>query len=346
MRKLTVRLGETITDINFVSPREIGDSLVSSPLSVFDENTARLFELPTERSVILPAGEISKSWNSVETVLSRSLELGLGRDSVIAGVGGGVICDLTGFAASVYMRGTGLELYPTTLLAMTDAAVGGKTGIDYGGYKNIVGSFYPARAVYVAAGLLGTLPDREYRSGLAEVIKHALLGNRELYELLLNRREEILGRRDAALLEEMVYQSVGVKIEFVEEDFRESGRRAFLNLGHTFGHALEASYRFEGGISHGEAVAWGMIAALEAGRALGITDGSYAAEAAGLIESYGFSLSHDYDPEDLLDAMKKDKKKRSGKVRFVLQRNFGDTLSTELEDPLLREVLTRMRRRT
>jgi 3-dehydroquinate synthase len=341
MRKRTVRLGEYATEIRFVTLREAAENLIAAPLAVFDANTVRLFEAASgERSVILPAGELSKNWVSVEAVLARALDLGLGRDGVIAGAGGGVVCDLTGFAASVYMRGTGLELYPTTLLAMTDAAVGGKTGIDYGGFKNIVGSFYPAGTVFIAAELLETLPEREFRSGLAEVIKHALLGNRKLFELLESSREDILARKDPALLEEMIYQSVGVKIGFVEEDFRESGRRAFLNFGHTFGHALESSYRFEGGISHGEAVAWGITAALRAGCVLGITDERYAKEAARLIEAYGFTLRPEYDPDELIRAMKKDKKMRSGKVRFIFQRGFGDTVSTELEEDILREVLS------
>ena len=346
MRKRTVRLGETLTEIRFLSRREAGQIIPEVPLAVFDENTAGLFDTyPGDRGIVLPPGEIAKNWVSVESILSRALDRGLGRDGTIAGIGGGVVCDLTGFAASVYMRGTGLELFPTTLLAMTDASVGGKTGIDFGGYKNILGSFYPARRVYIAVELLETLPEREYRSGLAEVIKHALLGNRELFELLENRRDDILAGRDASLLEEMVYQSVGVKIGFVEEDFRETGRRAFLNFGHTFGHALESCYGFRGDISHGEAVAWGMITALEAGRAAGITDGEYAEAAAGLIAGYGFHLRPGYDPEELMAARGRDKKMKSGRVRFVLQRDFGETLTSELEEPLLREVLVRMKRR-
>ena len=231
----TVEFTDGLSRIFLVSREDVLPEEVA--LSVFDGNTASLFsDRNPEYSLVLPPGEAAKSWTSVERIIKRALAISLGRDSLIAAVGGGVVTDVTAFAASIYMRGCRVTLIPTTLLAMVDAAIGGKTGIDFGNTKNLVGSFYPADEVRICPDLLKTLPPHEYRSGLAEVIKHAMLepsspGN--LWDSLVNKRGEILERQESSL-EEIIRRAAKVKVDIVSSDLKENGPRAFLNLGHTF----------------------------------------------------------------------------------------------------------------
>ncbi len=238
-------------------------------------------------------------------------------------MGGGVVCDLTAFAASLYMRGCRLTLMPTTLLAMVDAALGGKTAVNLGSAKNLVGTFYPAEELVIWIPALATLPQVELRCGLAEAIKTALLGDPELLALLRARRTDLL-RGDPAALEETVYRCLAVKGRIVENDLRETGERAALNLGHTFAHALESATGFRR-FRHGEAVAWGLGKALELGAALGVTERALAGRITALLEGYGFSLKNPpgLAPGTLLAAMRADKKRRAGGLRVVLLRAVG-----------------------
>jgi 3-dehydroquinate synthase len=333
-----------VTKISFVAKNEIAD--VSAPVStavVFDTNTDKLFSTsdwkgPEMIRIVLPAGEQHKSWESIQKIISTGMDGGLGRDGMFFGVGGGVICDMTGFAAAVYMRGCRLVLVPTTLLAMVDAAVGGKTGIDFRGYKNIIGSFYPAEEVRICLDSLDTLPEREYLCGLAEIIKHALLYDRYLLELLESESAAVVSR-ERTVLEEIVERAIRVKVNIVEKDFLESGLRELLNFGHTFAHALESVTSFKGW-SHGEAVAWGVVKALETGVALGVTGQEYLGRVRKLLHSYGYRTESGVSAEKLISAMKKDKKKRKGEVRFVLQRSQGVTFTTPVSLPLVKEVLS------
>jgi 3-dehydroquinate synthase len=265
---------------------------------------------------------MAKQWGSVNVVLTKCTERALGRDATIAGVGGGVICDITAFAASLYMRGCRLVLVPTTLLAMVDASLGGKTGIDFLGYKNLVGSFYPAHRIVIAPAAVQSLPDREYLSGLAEVIKTALIGDGDLLDLLEHARERILSR-DASVVEEMIRRSLAVKGRIVEEDPRERGNRALLNLGHTFGHALESASGFAGW-THGEAVAWGIGRALSAGLRYGMTDPAFARRVRAVLRMYGFRLEAGVGFDALAPAFGLDKKRTSGGTRLVIPCDVED----------------------
>ncbi len=308
-------------------------------LVVWDENTASLLaplhHLP---SAVVPPGERTKSIDTVAELLERCVQESLERDSTIVAVGGGVVCDVAALVASLYMRGTRLVLVPTTLLAMVDAALGGKTGVNFSGYKNLVGTFYPAEQIFIVPSVLDTLPQREYLSGLAEVIKTAMLGDPELFELLDQRAEAVLAR-EPAVLEELILRSVAVKGQIVQQDFTERGGREWLNLGHTFAHALESVAGFEGW-THGEAVAWGIAQALRCGERAGITDPAYAETAIGLLRRYGFRCKiEDVSPHALIDAMQRDKKARGGRVRFVLQRRPGETELRELNPQIVRSVL-------
>lgn len=324
---------------------------------VADTNTAPLLRQahgfnPDCPLVVLEAGETAKTLRSIELILRAALEASLGRDGVFVGFGGGVITDMTAFAASLYMRGARCELVPTTLLAMTDAAIGGKTGVDFENYKNCVGTFYPARHIHIAPSVLSTLPGVEYRSGLAEVVKTAMLYDSGLLDLLEKKSADIL-LGESIYRYEMVNRCARAKAGVVERDLRESGERMFLNLGHTFGHALESVAGF-GAISHGEAVAWGIGRALELGVRLVITDPVYAERIRNILSAYGWPVgpvhpllagkvssgtNNAETARKLLAAMKNDKKKKGGAVRFVLQRALNDTLVTEVPDSDVLEIL-------
>ncbi len=340
MKERFVSVGTYKTKIVFADPASCLDTAEDAVLEVFDSNTRPLFTVPPGVSeVILPAGEAYKNWQSVDTVCSAALHGGLSRDSVFFGVGGGVVCDITGLSASLFMRGTGLILVPTTLLAMTDAALGGKTGFDYRGYKNILGTFYPAREIRICPAVLSSLSEREYKSGLAEVIKHAFLRDRELLSLLTAEKDAV-NRRDPSILAELIDRSLGVKGWYVEQDFLERGVRTHLNLGHTFGHALESVMGFTG-ISHGEAVMWGINTAVNTGILLGETDKGWAEEVRDIIRLYGYGTNYQerVSSKKLIAAMAFDKKKKNGRVMFVLQHNHGDTFTASVPSSILEQVL-------
>ncbi len=307
-------------------------------LFVLDIVTDGLFGKTLMPKVVLPCGEGGKIWAAVEGIITEALENRLGRDTLFIGIGGGIVCDIVSFAASVYMRGCLLHLIPTTLLAMVDASLGGKTGFNFGGYKNIVGTFYPAEKIHIVPDTLKSLPEKEIEAGMAENIKHACLGDVELFTLLEERKEAILSK-DVRLLSEVVEKSLQVKARIVERDLTESGIRAHLNLGHTFGHALESVEKLEGS-AHGDAVAWGLGMAMKTGMHLGITDDDYGRGVLRLLQHYGFSLNRRIDADCILDAMKQDKKKRKGTVRFVLQKRLGETCIREVDERIIRKIIT------
>lgn len=291
-------------------------------LFIADENTVKIAEnIRGKENIpicVLKSGEENKNWQAVETILSAAKKAELGRDAVFIGIGGGVIGDLTGFAASVYMRGCRLVLTPTTLLAMVDASIGGKTGFDMFGVKNIAGSFYPAEIVYMPIQSLSTLPDREWKSGFAELIKTAVLSGDDFFDMLAETKKENL-LKDGKLLK-LIEKSVLYKGTVTSEDFRESGKRALLNLGHTFGHALEAAAGL-GSLSHGEAVAWGIVQSCTLGLSLGITPLKRAEKIKSVISSFGYDCSCPNtlaSTDTFKTAMKSDKKKKQGKMTFIV----------------------------
>ena len=335
-----LNLGNTTTTIRFGSLDDAREILSpSADLVVCDENTsvyAGPLSLPT---LTIASGELNKNWASIESILHAALEHKLTRASEIIGVGGGVICDMCGFAASVYMRGCGIVLVPTTLLAMIDASVGGKTGIDFEGYKNFVGTFYPAKCIFIAVEVLETLSRREYLSGLAEAIKHGMLGDAELLDIVESDRDRVTAR-ERDVVERIVSGSLDVKGGIVAKDLTENGVRAHLNLGHTFGHALETYTSFRR-FTHGEAVAWGIGKALKLGIRLGLTDVAYASRVWNLLEAYGYELVDvPTEPDVVLEVMKSDKKRRTERLRCIVQRKQGITEIVEPEDSLISEVIS------
>ncbi|GAB6391500.1 MAG: 3-dehydroquinate synthase [Treponematales bacterium] len=312
-------------------------------LAVCDTNTRRFAERIAGGAAalcVLESGEEAKSWASVERILAAARGAGLGRDGLFVGVGGGVVGDLTAFAASVYMRGAGLCLVPTTLLAMADAALGGKTGFDLFGVKNLAGTFYPARAVFMPLESLESLPPREWKSGTAEVIKAAVIGDSRFLRESAGLARLARGEADRDALFACVSMAAAVKGRIVEADPEETGGgRALLNLGHTFGHALEASAGL-GRLSHGEAVAWGMARACELGEALGLTPPERAGAIAALLVEAGYETRAPHplmgSAGAFMAALGADKKRRAGLPRFVVPLAEGAALVSEEDAPLLR----------
>ena len=296
---------------------------------------------------VLPPGEGAKTWASVERILKTALDAGLGRDAFFIAIGGGVVSDLTAFAASVYMRGARLCLIPTSLLGMVDAALGGKTGIDLFGIKNLAGTFYPASLICLALESLSSLPPGEWKSGMAELIKAAVIeDDGTLFARMQALKDGMVPGSDldggGGLLDALA-RGVAIKGRIVEADPQETGsQRALLNLGHTFGHALEASAGL-GRISHGEAVAWGMVRAGALGRALGITPAGREQAVRELILAYGYEIRSPHplmgDREGFMRALGGDKKKKDGKAVFVVPGERGAQLiALDLGDPCIQSL--------
>jgi 3-dehydroquinate synthase len=248
---------------------------------------------------------------------------GLGRDALVVAVGGGVTTDLAGFVAATYLRGIPWIAVPTTTLAMLDAAVGGKTGVDTALGKNLVGAFHPPAAVIVDPALLATLPERAYREGLAEAVKHAAItGTREM-QWLATHASAILAR-DPDAVAALVERNIAIKAAVVADDEREGGRRAVLNAGHTVAHALEHALGLA--LAHGEAVGIGLVMESRAGEQLGLTAPGTADQLAALLEELGLPTSppHDLDRARARDALTRDKKNRAGQVRATLLAGIGE----------------------
>jgi len=331
-----------------------GDLNVSSDniLIVADENTFPIAEkIISDNNVsvcVLKSGEENKNWQSVEKVLKAAKDANLGRDCLFLGVGGGVIGDLCAFAASVYMRGCRLALTATTLLAMVDSSVGGKTGFDLFGIKNLAGTFYPAQAVYMPLDSLASLPYKEWKNGYAELIKTAVLEGDDFLEQAAGSADGIDIKKllNSDLLCELIKKAVQFKAGIASEDLLETGRRKLLNLGHTFAHALESAAGFEN-ISHGEAVAWGMVQACSLGRALGITPAERADKIKNIILSFGYECACPHplaeDTDVLLNAMKSDKKKAKNMLTFIVpdaESARAVNLKTQDDEKLLMDILT------
>jgi len=307
-------------------------------LFIFDKKTATLFSKGIEDYLVLPCGEENKSWKNVEQIHKKAIKMELSRESIFIGIGGGLLGDIVAFAASTYMRGCSLILLPTTLLSMVDAGVGGKTGINFMGFKNMVGSFYPAEEIYIYLSAIKSLTEKDYRQGIAEVIKTAMLGDEELFRMVQNESDKIK-KRDTNILENIVKRCIAVKGRIVEDDFKEKGKRAFLNLGHTFAHALESVTELKS-FAHGDAVAWGINCAINLGLILGITNPQYAKTVKEVIRLYKFKTKlPKLDPVKIYKAMAKDKKRLKKSIRFILQKNLCQTSIEEVEKKIILESL-------
>ncbi len=266
--------------------------------------------------------EAEKNLQSVEGLAQSLVSAGADRHALVVAIGGGVVGDVGGFVAASYLRGISLVHVPTTLVAQVDSAIGGKTGVNLPEGKNLLGAFYPPRLVLADPELLATLPEREFRGGLAEVIKYGVIADATLFAFLEKQMDAIL-RRDAGALENVIRRSIAIKAQVVSKDEKESGLREILNFGHTFGHALELVTRYRR-FQHGEAIAWGMMCAALLGHEVAGTPADVVSRIVALVRQIGpLPPWPDTKPKEIIEAMRSDKKTREGKLRFVLAKKLG-----------------------
>lgn len=302
---------------------------------------AALYSFENNALVVIKAGEKYKTIDTVLAIVKAALAFSLTRKDFFTAIGGGVITDLTAFAASIYKRGARLEFVSTTLLGMCDAAIGGKTGCDFEDYKNITGTFYKAETLYIFPSFVKSLSEKEYISGLAEVLKTALLFDKKLFALLENEKDKVLSRDDKTIYE-MISICSKAKAKIVKKDPTEKNIRMLLNLGHTFGHALESRAGL-GVLTHGECVAWGTCRVLDLSRSIGLCSDAYYERVKKVFASYGYETNKVHpkftDSNAILETMKNDKKNSSSKIRVILQKGLCKNVITEIEDEKLLSVL-------
>lgn len=285
-----------------------------------------------------PAGEASKTLDTVKEVYTFLIEEGFDRRDMLVALGGGVVGDLTGYVAATYLRGIDFVQVPTTLLSQVDSSIGGKTGVDFDGYKNMVGAFKMPRLVYMNMKVLETLEERQFFSGFAEVMKSALIKDAAFYEWLIENMYEIC-EKDMDVLEEMVMRSDSIKKLVVEKDPTEQGDRALLNLGHTIGHAIEKAKNFE--LYHGECVALGTVAAAYISWKKDMLSMEEYYEVRDMFVPFYLPISvDDIDPQEILRLTKSDKKMKAGKIRFILLKKIGKAVidSTVTDEEILAAI--------
>ena len=310
--------------------------VVSSPL-VWRFHGARLARAGLGEPILVPDGERYKNLQNVSRVYEALIRANADRASTLLTFGGGVIGDMAGFAAATYLRGVALIHVPTTLLAQVDASIGGKVGVNHALGKNLIGAFYQPHAVAIDPSVLATLPRREFRAGLYEVIKYGMTSSRPLFERVGRERTAIFSK-DGAVLTAVIGESCRIKASVVSADEKEAGPRRILNFGHTAGHALEAVTKYRR-YRHGEAVAYGMLVAAELGVMRGALASADRAALAELIASLGpLPPIADVNTREILEAMRHDKKMVAGRLNFVLPTSVGST--TIVDDITEKEMKT------
>ncbi len=355
IRRLNVALAQHGYAIHIGSGALAGslakDALQGRKLCVLTDSHVAALHLPAllsglgltqEQVLVLDAGEASKSWMTAERVLDWMLAQKLARDAVLIAFGGGVIGDLAGFCAAIYQRGIAFVQVPTTLLAMVDSSVGGKTGVNHARGKNLIGAFHQPRAVIADLDLLKTLPRRELSAGAAEVIKYGMLGDAAFFRELETGAIDRLMALDAETSATVVERCCALKAKFVAEDeFETNGQRALLNLGHTFGHAVETYTGYTQWL-HGEAVGLGLAMAADLSARLGWISAGDSARCTALVARAGLLIKPPagMKPENFRCLMAGDKKVAAGQLRFVLLRQLGDAvLTADFDDRKLSETL-------
>ncbi len=306
-----------------IEERKIAVIADSNTASLYGEEVRKILEGNCKKTVLysFPAGEAQKTLDTVRDIYKKLIEEKLDRKDLLIALGGGVVGDITGYTAATYLRGVDFIQIPTTLLAQCDSSIGGKTGVDFDGYKNMVGAFYMPKLVYMNIGTLKTLDGRQFYSGFAEVMKHGLIKDAMFYEWLLDNLYEIQDR-DPDVLEEMVMRSCTVKKLVVEKDPKEQGERALLNFGHTIGHAIEKYKNFE--MLHGECVALGAVAAAFISWKHNWLSMEEYYEIRDMFVPFHLPISiDDIEPEEILALTKSDKKMAAGQIRFILLKKVG-----------------------
>ncbi len=309
---------------------------VAKPIIVTDVNVGKLYPLDAIAGgvITIGTGETIKTLDTVEKIYAQLLSLQADRSAFIVGVGGGIVCDITGFAASTFMRGVRFGFVATSLLAQVDASVGGKNGVNFQGYKNMVGLFHQPEFVICDLEVLKTLPPREISCGLAEIVKHAAIADADLFAFLEEQAESVLAL-DPEAIEKLVLRSVGIKSAIVSRDETEKGERRLLNFGHTFGHAIEKV----SGISHGEAVSIGMVVAAALSVKKGLLTTKEERQLRDLLARLQLPNDFAFDPQKILNAATKDKKRAGDRIHFVLLAGIGDAVVEPIAIEELEEAL-------
>jgi len=284
------------------------------------------------------AGETSKTLETVEGIYRSLLGLGVDRSFCLVGFGGGIVCDVTGFAASTYLRGLQFGFVPTTLLAQVDAAVGGKNGVNLDGYKNLIGTFTQPAFVLCDHDLLATLPEEELKNGFAEVIKEAAIADGRFFTFLEEKRQDAL-RLNRRVISRIVYDALAIKVAIVSADERESGERRKLNFGHTVGHAIEKVH----GLSHGRAISLGIVAASRLSEAMGLMEEKDVRRIEELLSAFGLPVRYGIETGPVLDAIGKDKKREGEKIHFVLLDRIGKARTVPVTQDSLKGVIDDLR---
>jgi 3-dehydroquinate synthase len=311
-----IMVGERLDNVSAYLPG--GHTIV-----ITDENVGRLYRkrFPAAGIITIGCGEKHKTLDTLAFIYDRLIALEADRASFIVGIGGGIVGDVCGFAASTYMRGLRFGFVPTTLLAQVDATVGGKNGINFKGFKNMVGVFQQPEFVIVDTGLLKTLPPEEIASGLAEIVKHACIADPAYFDTI-ERSCDAIDAMDQAVLLDLVHRSVVIKARVVNRDEREAGERRKLNFGHTLGHAIEKTL----GISHGAAVSVGMVLAARLSHRKGMLSDAELARITALLQRLKLPVKMDFDRRAIIDALKKDKKRQQDQIHFVLLQGLGNAV--------------------
>ncbi len=313
---------------------------VVAPL--YMETVKQLFAGREIMEIILPDGEAHKNLDAISHIYDSLLAGKYDRNTLLVALGGGVVGDITGFAAATYLRGINFVQIPTTLLAQVDSSVGGKTGVNHPLGKNMIGAFYQPSCVVADTSVLKTLPQREVKAGLAEVIKYGLIYDASFFNWLADNSDGIV-LSDPALLSQVIRTCCEIKAEIVAKDEKESGIRALLNLGHTFGHAIETASGY-GTWLHGETVSMGMVMAADLSRRIGWMDRDTAGRIRSVLEeNFGMPVlpPADISVEQYIDLMLSDKKAELGKIRFVLLKAIGEAaIEGDVDKMLLKETLT------
>ena len=309
----TILIGESLQNITkYINADRV---LIITDANVKDHY---LKNFPSREVIEIGTGEQIKNLDTVQSIYGKLMDIGADRSSFILGIGGGIVCDIAGFVASTYLRGIRFGFVPSTLLAQVDASVGGKNGVNFGGYKNMVGVFSQPEFVICDSTLLRTLPKKEISSGFAEIVKHAAIGNGPLFSYLEEHHEKAL-HLDDKVIEKLLYDSLIIKSSIVEKDEKEKGERRKLNFGHTLGHAIEKTT----GVPHGEAVSAGMVLASNISFKKGYLSTEDAKRIEELLEKLILPTRLQLDRKKIFDALRKDKKRREDSIHFVLLDGIG-----------------------
>jgi len=303
---------------------------------ITNEDVARHYqhEFPQAEIIIIGAGEGFKTLDTAARIYDRLISLEADRSVFLVGIGGGIICDLTGFVASTYLRGVRFGYVPTSLLAQVDASVGGKTGVNFSGYKNMVGVFNQPEFVICDPQTLMSLPAEEHANGFAEIVKHAAIADAGYFEYLEKETESGI-ELSLDVLETIIYESVSIKASIVNRDETEKGERRKLNFGHTFGHAVEKTT----GIPHGKAVSIGMVVAAGLSAARGMISGKDVERISSLLARFNLPTKMEGNKDMVLDAMAKDKKREGDHIHFVLLQSIGKAVVEQISLDELEQVL-------